>query len=381
MIYLIILLFVVVFSLKCDFNDSHNYSSGKLQAFYFLFILFVAIAGFRYNIGGDTIGYAAKFDQYPLLKDFTAADISDIHERFQPGWVLLASICRTIVDNFLLLQFVHVLIVNIVLFRFFRKYSINYITCIALYFCVFYLIWNTEILRGSIAAVMGLLFFEAFERKKNTLAILCGIASYLFHVSGIMVLFLLLASKIKLSKKGDYVFFILCLLGSQLWAVLPSVTSFYLNSLFGEANVDPYFSQEELHNLNIFGLTIFYAKYLVLPIFVIIYHRKNVDKFKDFSVYIWLYIFLIMLSKYSIAFTRLSYFFLPFYIIGIVDAFSYLYKQGTIPKSAVILVIGLYLYIFQIQLLSPENHREELYKFQYERYYPYQSVFGDNSYK
>ena len=381
MIYLLTLLIVVVFSLKYDFKGSSNYSSGRSQAYCFLFILFVAIAGFRYNIGGDTIGYAARFDQYPLLKNFTSADFSDINERFQPGWVLLASICRTIVDNFLLLQFVHVLIVNIVLFRFFRKYSINYITCIALYFCVFYLIWNTEILRGSLAAVMGLLFFEALDSRKYALAILCGIASYLFHVSGIMVLLLLLASKINLSKKGDYIFFILCLLGSQLWAVLPSSTAFYLNSLFGEANVDPYFSQEELHDLNIFGLTIFYAKYLVLPIFVILFHRKNVDKVKDFSTFIWLYIFLIMLSKYSIAFTRLSYFFLPFYIIGIVDAFSYLYKRGTIPKRAVILVLGLYLYIFQIQLLSPEDHREELFRFQYERYYPYQSVFGDNSYK
>lgn len=381
MIYIVLLFLAIVFSLRFDYDGLYNDSIGKQRAYFILFILLVSIAGFRYNIGGDTIGYAAKFDQYPLLKNFTSADISDINERFQPGWVLLASICRTIVDNFLLLQFIQVLIVNIILFRFFKKNSLNYISCVVIYYCIFYITWNTEILRGSMACVMGLLFYEALENKKYAIAVICGLASYLFHVSGIMVLFILLISQLRPSKKGNYIFLIICLIGSQLWAILPNNTAVYLNSLFGEANVDPYFNQEEMHSLNIFGMTLFYAKYLLLPILVIMFHERNEHKTKDITNFIWAYVFLIMLSRYSIAFNRMSHFFLPFYVIGMIDALSYLVTSGRIKKVAMLMLVFVSLYIYQVELLKPEDHRENLFNYKYERYYPYQSVFGDNSYK
>lgn len=113
MIYISVILLCVIFVYIFDIRKAEKY---RKEAYFFLFCLSVLIAGCRYYVGGDTIRYMRYFESYPLIQDFFK---SVSIEHFNPLWLLLSSIVKTIYNNFIFFQFIHAIIFNGIIFYFF----------------------------------------------------------------------------------------------------------------------------------------------------------------------------------------------------------------------------------------------------------------------
>ena len=117
MVYLIPLIFIL---LGVTFYDTRiNSGSGKIL--YFLsFLTLVILSGLRYKVGGDTLEYFRSFEsQIPKLGQLKLETFTNL--RYEPLWIIFNSVCKSIVDDFSFLQFVHAIFVNYILFKFFKN--------------------------------------------------------------------------------------------------------------------------------------------------------------------------------------------------------------------------------------------------------------------
>ena len=117
MIYLflsiVILTLVVTYDLK-------KLKAGRDLWYWTIFIFFVCVAGLRYKVGGDSLEYYNSFTgQIPTLNDLSRDHFFSI--RYEPFWIILNSVCKTIINDFALFQFVHAFWINFVIFKFFKN--------------------------------------------------------------------------------------------------------------------------------------------------------------------------------------------------------------------------------------------------------------------
>lgn len=185
MIYLIPVLAVLA---GCYIYDYRRRTDGKFLLWIILLITFICIAGFRYRMGGDTIQYNIYFEKLPTLNRLSAINFAE--NRYAPGFIALCSFCKTIVNDFMLVQFVVSLIVNSVVFYFFWKNTKNPFFALFLYSFLLYLALNMEVLREALAVSCFLLAWPFFRDGKWIYYLCCCAIALLFHISAI-VLFLL----------------------------------------------------------------------------------------------------------------------------------------------------------------------------------------------
>ena len=67
MVYLILLIYIIFLSLKYPRLDKNG-----LPAYWFLFLIFVLIAGLRYNLGTDTFAYTREYETFPTVYQLDA---------------------------------------------------------------------------------------------------------------------------------------------------------------------------------------------------------------------------------------------------------------------------------------------------------------------
>ena len=77
-------------------------------------ILLILVAGLRLVVGGDTQTYMSDYDRYPTLDEFTIFHFALF--RYQPLWILLNVLAKTIYPEFYVLQLILACVVNPVTF-------------------------------------------------------------------------------------------------------------------------------------------------------------------------------------------------------------------------------------------------------------------------
>lgn len=162
MIYLLILIYSLTLSFVYDFG---NLRIGKKMNLLIVFMVLVSLSGFRYRIGGDSYFYIKMYEYLPTLPELSSIELGV--SKLQPLWLLLNAISRTISPDFFVFQLLHALIVNSIIFYFFRKYTKYVFTAVLLYFIGFYGYFNFEILRESLAICVFLLSLEFFVKKNG----------------------------------------------------------------------------------------------------------------------------------------------------------------------------------------------------------------------
>ena len=117
MIYLLILALILFCVWRYDLLEE----TERKEVFYWgICVIFILLAGLRYEIGIDTRMYMKSWEFYPDFWNMHwFEDISRFQEkasglnRFQPGWVLYCMIIRSISEDFTLLQIVTALLLGI----------------------------------------------------------------------------------------------------------------------------------------------------------------------------------------------------------------------------------------------------------------------------
>lgn len=157
-VYIIIFALLVVLSLVYDFNVKKQGSDG----FYYLMLaLIVALAGFRGDIGSDTITYHSWFNSLPT--DFVKA-IN--YNRFEPLFVLVSVIIKWIFGSWMAAQIIYAFILNASVFWFIKKHTDFKFLAVLLYFISSFYFLNCEEMRQATGFAFVLMASEYLGKSK-----------------------------------------------------------------------------------------------------------------------------------------------------------------------------------------------------------------------
>lgn len=177
MIYFIILIAILLLTYIYDYREK---TTGRTLWYIVIFVALVLLAGLRYRIGTDSIRYESYYQNVPMPWELKYNYFQKV--RWEPGFVIFTSICRSISDDFTLFQIVHALIINSAVFLFFWKNTRHPFFAIFLYCFFSYIALNTEVLRESLAVAMFLFAWPFFKKSNFIVYYLFIVIGMFFHI-------------------------------------------------------------------------------------------------------------------------------------------------------------------------------------------------------
>lgn len=198
MVYLAALVLILIPFVRFDILKKN----GNEKLWYYICLsALTLIAGLRYRVGGDTIGYMDHFETYPNVTNIFKFDFGAAY--FMPLWYVYNSIFKSLGDSFYVFQIVQAFLVNAAFFRFFRRYSKHFFAVLLVYFVGYYLFYNTEILRSALCVALFLEAYPFLEKKKYHWYFLLSLVAVGFHISAV---FIFIVPFFKFIKKENFTF-------------------------------------------------------------------------------------------------------------------------------------------------------------------------------
>lgn len=177
MIYVAILAYLIVLAFLYDFC---GYRKRRGLHLLFSLTVLVLVAGLRYRVGSDTVMYMDDFKNYPVLSGLRWDDFADV--RYDPGWVLLNVCCKTLCNDFTIVQCV-VSLIHICLWqKFVKKVCPSFFFSALLFYYMFeYLKMNMEVMREALALPLILFALLALSERRGWKTVLLVIIAAMFH--------------------------------------------------------------------------------------------------------------------------------------------------------------------------------------------------------
>ena len=365
MIYFFLFILILLSALtkkKSLIEDRINY--------YFLLVLFILIAGLRFRVGGDSLGYMDDYASLPTLSELTDFDFKDA--LYDPMWYIFNALIKSIYDNFIFFQIVEAIIVNTIIFWTIKKYCKYKYWAILFYFILYFLYFNMEILRESLSVCVFLLSIPYLLKKKWILYYLFAFIAFEFHSSAIVLFFIPFMFR---KLKFKYYVLIIALLFILTFYITPFMffSTFYVseriyNKAFSYTNID----------INIYGLIMQFIAILPVIGFQRIRKLKKMER-HTFEYLMTAYIVIGLLSLVITGFYRFLNYLSIFSLIYMVDTFMRIYKQKTHYFKTLLFVNSFVLLIFFYQgfLMFGDTSIYQPYTRFYNRYIPYYSIFNE----
>lgn len=365
MIYILVLLYTLFLYVHFNVN---GHKRGESFHYYLLLVIVCCIAGFSYRLGMDTIGYMENFERIDNLK-YVVAHLREY--RYEPAFVLLLAICKSVWNDFTLVQIIIAVFVNSVIFWFVRKHAKFYFLVIFFYFIFGYWNINFEIKRESIAVCFFLIGFNRIIKEgkisRNDYLyyyIFCTFSA-LFHHFGILTFLFPFVTKIRLNRAYTLVLivlFVMSFLGSIVFKDLLSALN-TLMALYLSDGLSDYLSSGRYGEGGVFTINGLITG-IAIP-FYIIYCVRNIVNPKVLSMTL-LYFLISGLAANVFIFYRIqNYLFLFLMIIygQFAERCCTHNNRNAIVNSFVLLFVA-------FLLIYGKCHKP-----QYIRYSPYSSIF------
>lgn len=391
MIYFIILFFLIICIYRFDYCDRRKY---RKLCYWSLFILFIALATFRYRIGIDSIRYEHNFPNWPKLWELTTFRFD--YTRYDPGFITLASIPRSFTDDFMAMQFFESLVVTSVIFWFSSKNCKHVFLCLTFFYFFQYLNFMTEIMREAFAVSLFLLAWPSFRDGVwwRYFTICLGVA--FIHTSGVFT-FLLPLTCLPIVRQLFY-FGRRTIIISVIVVGIGYIVQRYFYDVFRAIAVTDrmmdratVYSEGELSGqiLNINGIISNFIRFILYPLLALFfYHRKikRLDKQErkeyrkmEIMVMIGLYINImaIPISIFSRFFNYVCMFTYAFVADWVFSSLKFKRKSYKFKPAYWFI---LFLPMFSMQMysyFSPVNNSGNLKV--YMSYYPYYTRFDRNT--
>lgn len=364
--------FIITLILICVFlYDFVGIDLFKDLSYYILLIMLILIAGFRYKVGGDTYNYMLVYDILPNISELVAGASDVGFLKLQPFWLLLTAIARSINEDFLVLQIIHAIIVNVAIFYFIKTNTKYIFTSVFFYSVIYYPYFNFEIMRESLAVVTFLLSLKYYLSSRwFYYYILCFIA-FMFHLSAIILFFLPLINNINIDLKKISLVFILGVIFNKFFS------NFILSLLFDSRLVAAVQEYSE-YTYSLWGL-IYILLFLVLYPWLILKISKNVLNINS-RYYELLNISLVVgasTTMYFIFFRFINYF-TPLFVLLLGDILHAQYikfRHHSFRGLLVFFTLALFLGIHCSRYFTIIKDYEPLTRW-YSRWYPYHSVIN-----
>lgn len=364
MIYILVLIYIISLVIrfpKLDKNANISY--------WFLFLIFILVAGFRYNVGLDTIYYTSEYQNFPTLDELNQFYIEN--SNYQILWILFESSIKSLTDSFYFLQIILAIFVNIVVFHTIRKHSINPFFTILLYYLLFYVNLNMEILRESIPICLFLIGIPLLKKKKYINYFILSIIAYFSHESAIILFVFPFIIKLKISKKIYVIGIITLLIFSSILSIYIINNLEIIKFLINE-NKHDYFDQTDIPlSTQIFNI----LKYVAIPTFILLlFYEKITDLERKI---IFCYVIFSIFSTQFFIFYRIRDYFLIFFLIALTNGFvkHFQTKIGQKPNvfKPLFLFIFLFSFLFRSYYINAPNKHYQIYL----NYYPYNFILDE----
>ena len=380
MIYLLILFYLLILSYQYDFLKK---SAQRSLHYFIVMAVLILVAGFRYRIGIDSIRYEMDFEGIPTLGTLSLNDFSE--QKYDPLYLLLAVICRSISNEFWVLQMAQAVLVNIIFFRFFKKNTDNIFLAILIYYFILYAGNMFETMRESCAVAMMLLSWEFYKKNRRFVVLFFFSLAFLFHSSAILLFFVYIPIILKIDRRiifSKNTLLIVSLILLFAFTIqdffLDNLVFFALNSRFAD-KIDLYTSNNMFEDkLNIFGVIASIVLYGIIPYICASTIRKTKDSYKlEYFLVIEL-LCAVMAFPIYIFYRYVNYFF-PFVILAMCKSLSFkcvnifgITKFST-KRIAIWLILSFPFVITQTKLMLSSEWPSGPQV--YSRYYPYSSIF------
>lgn len=304
--YIILIFIFAVLSLMYHGADKEKMSNIRIVCV-IVFVLFFGLRGF---VGDDWINYYTGFDKVSL------SNISDIYSSFdetvyEPGFIILMLVCKSIFNNYFFFVFVCTCINVVLLLSFFRKYTDNVPLAFLLFVCMGGLVIEINLLRNAISICIFINSIQYIKRKNFWLFLLMNILGATFHLSSFLFIPLYFILNRNYTKWTFLAIVVICnafFLLHIKW-IMPIMLA--IASRFGEFYADALESYTEGKYAEMeTGLSIGYLERLFTGLLLFCYYdkltklrRENVVFLNSFLVF---YLFFFMLSEFSILAGRLA---------------------------------------------------------------------------
>ncbi len=342
-----------------------------------IFVLFFAFRGF---VGDDWINY------YPVFESATVANISDVFylfddNTFEPGYVLLMLLCKSIYDSYHLLVFVIAIINCTLLFRFIFRNISNPPLAMIVFLCMGGLILEINLLRNSISLLLFVNSLEYIQDRKPAKFFLLNLIGFTFHVSSILYFPLYFLLHRRYSK---WIFLTILILGNIIFLLdirfVTPVLSFFAGQLGeGYERIVEDYTEGKYGDIQL-TLSIGYLERVFTGFLIFCYYDKLVEIRKEntmhINAFILFYSLFFLFSEFAVAGGRLANLFTFCYWVLWIDlfkCFSILNNKklylGYVTIYCVLKIIGttsIETFHYDNLLLGSKSYEERRYI--YERY-------------
>lgn len=368
MIYLLILIYVVLWTYICDIKKRNKY---RIVGYWSICILFILLSGLRYHIGVDSIAYQDYWNCYPDLWNYkwgdiqTARDKFETFERYHVGWFIYVMLIQSISKNFILVQFSNAILINIAIFKLAKKYSHHPFLSILIYYCTFTFIeFNFELMRETVAVSVFLLWgISAYINRKWSVYFLIVTISYSIHPSAVVMFLLPMIRNLRLPIYKYIIFLIILSFIISIYGVL--LLGNLVDIILGDSPYGSSYFEGMTTGNNFNYLLMQMYKPILLLVFTICL-RKHIRYTELMPV---LFFSISVLAFGAVIYTAqrfVNYLIIVDYII-ITDAFYYLIKKYHTMFIAILILFIYYL---------PAVFQFSTNKLALARYYPYQWIIN-----
>ncbi len=364
MIYLTIFVVLMLLALYYDFGRARGNGS---VAYFVAYLMLVALAGFRFKVGGDTYNYMYMHEFIPTLTGFFDADIGIA--KLQPLWLLMSALAKSISEEFFVLQVLHALIVNAVIFWHINGNTRYKFTAIFFYYFSLYPYFNFEILRESMAIACFLLALKSYNNARWGRYYSWVLAAFLFHLSAIVLFFLPLARRINPNPLALVMVF-----------AVSAVLNPYVMSFLGGASQSAMFASAGdyvEYNYSLYGLASLFLFYVAYPM-ALVHIAKNVMKLES-PYYNLAHKALLIgsLTPLFFIFFRFFNYFSIFILMIAVEIANGLVRTRGLRRMAVVTVP---VFLSAVLVFNTAKYFSDVSKFVkgerwYSYWYPYYSIF------
>ena len=177
--YILVFILLLFFSFRYDLSEKKT--EGKRSSEIIMLIVLIFFAGLRNRVGSDTIDYMDDYEMAPSLTELLNNKYL-LEEIIQPLWAIFMSFCKTISGSFVLFQFAHAILFNLLLFNFIKHTTNKVFLFFLFFYCIDWWNYSFEILRESLCVVIflnALLYY--FRTKKILVYIGICIPALLIH--------------------------------------------------------------------------------------------------------------------------------------------------------------------------------------------------------
>ena len=355
LLYLIPIFIFLIGVLICDVGKETKYS---LSLMLISFLYMTLLIGLRFEVGGDTLNYMGDYGCRVPLSDWEPTFI----DKFQPGYVFLCSLAKSISPEFYVFQILHVFLLNLLIFIFVYRNAEYKFAALTTVYLICYIYFSTEILRESLAVMIFMFSYKNFEQREWVKYYFGVALAALFHVSAVFLLLLPFIKWVKFDKKYIYAMLVVMvgtLAMDKVFAVLSNI------AIIGE-KISTY---SDMTSIGFFAGMINLMKRCVFPVICVLFFRYGCRKEMKYERAIAIMSLFGMAAFFSpIIFGRVINYFIIFFAISFSDSVMEMLLSRTkalIGNARIFLICFILLY----------GSEYVLYR-RYERFLPYYSIFN-----